>query len=221
MRSEQGYGGIFLSAVLIFLAAPAGADVGVGSTREEVIAAFGEPNGQMISGPEEFLTYPQAIVRLKNNSVEKIDRLSPPAPQPLQPAAGAERPRGWQLRPEPQKTAAAAGQAAGEKVKTYAQQGKTIELDTVLVSGKITVVDFYADWCGPCRSLGPYLEKLAADNPDVYLRKIDIVNWHSPVVKQFNISSVPNVRVFNRSGKLVGEPTHDYNKILKYVQRAQ
>jgi thioredoxin 1 len=40
----------------------------------------------------------------------------------------------------------------------------------------VTVVDFYADWCGPCKQLSPSLEQMARTDPEIALRKIDIVN---------------------------------------------
>ena len=79
-----------------------------------------------------------------------------------------------------------------------------IKLEDHLVHGKVTVVDFYADWCGPCRNLAPQLEKLAASDPDIALVKINIIDWRSPVAKQFEITSIPRVQVYGLWGKLVG-----------------
>jgi len=67
------------------------------------------------------------------------------------------------------------------------------------------VVDFYADWCGPCRVMAPELEKIAREDEDVVLRKVDIVKWDTPVCRQHTIRSVPNVPVYDRRGRQVGE----------------
>ena len=79
-----------------------------------------------------------------------------------------------------------------------------VKLEDHLVHGKVTVVDFYADWCGPCRSLAPQLEKLAARDPDIALVKINIIDWRSPVAKQFAITAIPRVQVYDPWGKLIG-----------------
>ncbi len=79
-----------------------------------------------------------------------------------------------------------------------------VKLEDHLVRGKVTVVDFYADWCGPCRSLAPQLERLAASDPDIALVKINIIDWRSPVARQFGITAIPRVQVYDPWGKLVG-----------------
>lgn len=91
---------------------------------------------------------------------------------------------------------------------------------TVLKSEIPVLVDFYADWCGPCRTIAPHLEELANGHPDVVLLKIDIVAWGTPVADQFGINSIPNVRVFDRTGRQIGEPTSSFGKVQAYVSKA-
>jgi thioredoxin 1 len=79
-----------------------------------------------------------------------------------------------------------------------------VKLEDHLVRGKVTVVDFYADWCGPCRMLSPHLEEMAAHDLKIALVKVNILNWRSPVAKQFEITSIPRVQVYGPWGKLVG-----------------
>jgi len=98
--------------------------------------------------------------------------------------------------------------------------GQPVDLNSLMPKGRITVVDFYADWCGPCRSIAPHLEKLARENPEVALVKVDIVKWGTPVTKQHAINSVPNIRVFDRSGKQVGQSTPSFSKVKSYVEKA-
>lgn len=100
------------------------------------------------------------------------------------------------------------------------QGGRRISKQDLVVPGKITVVDFYADWCGPCKQAAPYLEAFAKD-PDVVLRKVDIVSWRTAVTQQWNIRSIPNMRVYDRNGKEVGKPTANLKEVYDYIQKAK
>ncbi len=100
--------------------------------------------------------------------------------------------------------------------------GAQVDINKHLALGSVTVVDFYADWCGPCRQLSPSLEQMARSDPDVALRKVDIVNWRTAVVQQFNIHSIPQVNVYNRGGSLVGTVNGaDIDTIKRYVAQAK
>jgi len=66
----------------------------------------------------------------------------------------------------------------------------------VMQSGKVTVVDFWAPWCGPCRKLGPVIEEVADEMAD----KIKVVSLNIDenlkVAKEYAISAVPTVMIF-------------------------
>ncbi|HZD75330.1 MAG TPA: thioredoxin [Actinomycetota bacterium] len=65
------------------------------------------------------------------------------------------------------------------------------------------VVDFYADWCGPCRRLAPVLEELAAKwGGQVRFAKID-VDQHPELAASYRVSSIPSVLLFE-SGEVAG-----------------
>ena len=113
----------------------------------------------------------------------------------------------------------AAGSAQSIQVIAHGQQ---VDIKQHLVRGKITIIDFYANWCGPCRQITPLLEQLAKSDPGIVLRKIDIINWQSPVAKQFNLDAIPHVQIYNRKGKLVGAVTGvDPEQVQNYVARAK
>ena len=109
----------------------------------------------------------------------------------------------------------------GQQTEVIAH-GAQVDIAKHLALGNVTVVDFYADWCGPCRQLSPSLEQMARADPEIALRKIDIVNWNTAVVKQFNIHSIPHVNVYNRGGRLVGTVVGaDVDKVKSYVAQAK
>lgn len=128
-------------------------------------------------------------------------------------------------------SAYSAQQTVSQAVSTSARGGGAVEvishgtqvdINQHLAFGNVTVIDFYADWCGPCRRLSPSLEQMARSDPEIALRKIDIVNWRTAVVQQFNIRSIPQVNVYDRSGRLVGTVLGvDFEKIKTYVAQAK
>lgn len=76
------------------------------------------------------------------------------------------------------------------------------EFTNVIQSDKLVVVDFYADWCMPCRFLSPVLEKLSKQFRDVEFYKIN-VDENQELAFEYGISSIPTVLFFRR-GKVVG-----------------
>lgn len=67
-------------------------------------------------------------------------------------------------------------------------------------SGKITVIDFWATWCGPCMKLGPVVEELAEKYPDVTIGKLNIEE-NDEVVSEFRVRNIPTV-LFFKNGEL-------------------
>lgn len=66
----------------------------------------------------------------------------------------------------------------------------------------ITLLDFYADWCGPCKALAPTLERFASENPNVAVGKIN-VDENNDAAQEFGIRGIPTL-VFLRDGQEVG-----------------
>ncbi len=72
-----------------------------------------------------------------------------------------------------------------------------------IISEGITLVDFYAEWCGPCVMLAPELEKLDKENLGVEILKID-TDSHPSIAQDFGVSAIPTVLLF-KDGKQVKE----------------
>ena len=65
--------------------------------------------------------------------------------------------------------------------------------EELLNEGKPMVVDFWAEWCGPCRMIGPIIEELTAEyDGRVIIGKVDVDN-NNDIVSQFGIRNVPTV----------------------------
>ncbi|MBK9458212.1 MAG: thioredoxin [Sphingobacteriales bacterium] len=73
---------------------------------------------------------------------------------------------------------------------------------TVLDSDKLSMVDFWAVWCGPCRAVAPVVEQLAHEYKDkVVIGKVDVDN-NPEVATQYGIRSIPTI-LFIKGGKVV------------------
>jgi thioredoxin len=70
--------------------------------------------------------------------------------------------------------------------------------------GKITIVDFYADWCGPCKHIGPILEKIAESNSDITLQKVNIDKQHD-LAKEYNVTAIPHIFIYDKWGGQVAD----------------
>jgi thioredoxin-like negative regulator of GroEL len=113
------------------------------------------------------------------------------------------------------------GAAAVKSIETITH-GNTVEIARHLVRGKVTVVDFYADWCGPCRVISPYLEQLVNTDHDVVLRKVDVVRWNSPVAQQYGVNAIPHIEIYDRAGKIAGIVSGvDPNQVKQFVDQAK
>ena len=80
------------------------------------------------------------------------------------------------------------------------------------------LIDFWADWCGPCRMLSPIVDEVAEQHSDVKVGKIDI-DAQPELANQYGVMSIPTLLVF-KNGQKVGEsvgliPKENVEALLK------
>ncbi len=70
--------------------------------------------------------------------------------------------------------------------------------DEAVASHRVTLVDFWATWCGPCHSMAPDLEQVARESPDdILIAKVD-VDRENELVERFGIRSMPTIITFHQ-----------------------
>ena len=73
---------------------------------------------------------------------------------------------------------------------------------TALKSDKLVMVDFWAEWCGPCRMVGPHVEELSKEYDEkAVVGKVN-VDLHGGIAAQFGVRNIPTI-VFLKNGELV------------------
>ncbi len=105
--------------------------------------------------------------------------------------------------------------------------GEELDINKYLVKGKINIVDFYSEYCPPCRKISPLLSKLNKKRDDISVIKVDInrpgkssIDWRSPLAKQYELRSIPHFKIYDKEGKKILEGQEAYQKVMVYIQEA-
>ena len=77
-----------------------------------------------------------------------------------------------------------------------------VQFDEVVSKG-VVVIDFFANWCGPCKMLAPVLEEVASDRDELMVVKMDI-DENMELAKTYGVMSVPTLMLF-KDGNMVSK----------------
>jgi thioredoxin 1 len=90
-----------------------------------------------------------------------------------------------------------------------------------LDNNEIVIIDFWAQWCGPCKQFAPIFEKVAENNPDITFAKVNTEDEQA-LAMQYGIQSIPTLMVtrdgiilLNQAGML---PEEAFDKLIKHVK---
>ena len=116
------------------------------------------------------------------------------------------------------------GRYTSKSLPSYMTDG-SVNLKKSIVKGKTNIIDFYSEYCPPCKRIAPFLKKLDARREDIAVIKIDInrtgvegIDWDSPVAKQFRLKSIPYFIVITPWGKFMCEGKEAYNYVVQQLK---
>jgi thioredoxin 1 len=77
--------------------------------------------------------------------------------------------------------------------------------EEVVTSNDMVVVDYWADWCGPCKSFAPVFEKVSEDYPNAVFAKVDTQS-EQEIAAFFQIRSIPTLMIFREKVVVFSQP---------------
>lgn len=88
-----------------------------------------------------------------------------------------------------------------------------------LIKNEKVLVDFYADWCGPCRMISPIIEEIAKEDKNLEVIKVNVDNFEN-IARTYGIMSIPTLMVFKK-GKEINKSVGFVNKdeIMKLLEK--
>ena len=95
----------------------------------------------------------------------------------------------------------------GADIKTLKPQTQVPNIEELVVRGRVTIIDFFAVWCGPCREVDRFVKEVMTRRDDIAYRRIDIGQWSSAVAKAYlgDVPELPYVLVFDTVGQRIAE----------------
>lgn len=96
---------------------------------------------------------------------------------------------------------------AGADIVHISHAGEDVpSLEAHLAAGKVTIFDFYADWCAPCRKIDAHVLALMQERSDIAVRKLNVVSWETPIAARltaWKVPKLPHLIVFGKDGRQV------------------
>jgi thiol-disulfide isomerase/thioredoxin len=103
--------------------------------------------------------------------------------------------------------------------------GQEIDIKDFLQPNKITIFDFYSEYCGPCQRISPKLKILDSRREDIIVHKVDInrpgiqgIDWRSPLARQYNLRSLPYFMIYDPSGNLTHRGQEAYEEVMRLIR---
>ncbi|XP_066251762.1 thioredoxin-2 [Euwallacea similis] len=81
---------------------------------------------------------------------------------------------------------------------------------------QLVVIDFFATWCGPCKMIGPKLDELAKEYPDIHILKVDVDECEE-IAMEYNISSMPTFVFIKNKSVVLTFSGANYDKLKSSI----
>lgn len=120
------------------------------------------------------------------------------------------------------------------RVLNSSNPGAELDLSKMVASGKITIFVFSSSHCPACQKMDPFMDQLAANRPDLAIRKLMIdrpgvnkIDFDSPLAKLAKLEAVPAFMIYDKDARLVAqgqqakEQVRDWYSQAKMIQQGQ
>ncbi len=101
---------------------------------------------------------------------------------------------------------------------------KITDFENIIATDRLTLVDFFQPWCGPCRAIDPALERLALTMSHIctIIKLNTIEREHRELIRRYNIVAIPSLLLFTRS-ELICRITGivSYDRLMETLRQAQ
>lgn len=113
----------------------------------------------------------------------------------------------------------------GADLAEISHEGEDVpDLAAHAVMGKVTLFDFHAVWCAPCRQVDAHVFPLLGKRKDLALRKLNVVSWETPLAARYltDVAGLPYIVVYGKKGKRVAAVEGlDLKKLDKAIAAAE
>jgi len=101
---------------------------------------------------------------------------------------------------------------------------KITDFENIIATDRLTLVDFFQPWCGPCRAIDPALERLSLTMSHIctIIKLNTIEREHRELIRRYNIVAIPSLLLFTRSEllcRLTGIVSYD--RLLAVIRETQ